>query len=457
MDIKKLTEKYNKAVPRYTSYPPANYFSNKFTPEDYKVAVKESNLLSPQNVSIYIHIPFCSKLCFYCGCNTLISQSLKLKREYIDALKKEITVISQWIKKDRTVTQIHWGGGTPNSLESDQIIEIMELLKKSFSISNNAEIAIECNPAYLNKPYLLKLLKAGFNRVSLGIQDFNSDILKGVNRDKSELPVEELIKIIQKRGAGVNLDFIYGLPQQTTESFKETIKQAVALEPDRLVTFSYAHVPWVKPHQSVLKKESIPSPNEKLEMFSAAWDVITDSKKYIPIGMDHFAKKDDQLSHAYKNNNLHRNFQGYCTKETTGQVYAFGVSAISQTERAYAQNTKEIRKYIDNISQGIPATEKGLFLSKEEQIVRELITELMCNNKLVWKNAADHLSSTPEELQRITQYSPEKMKEFVDDQLAEADLNEITIKEAGRFVVRNIAAILDPKLNSMDNCFSKSI
>lgn len=453
----KLIEKYNKALPRYTSYPPATSFHNEFTSDDYIKSIKASNNQGTKNISLYLHIPFCPRLCLYCGCTTLITRKEEMIKSYLEALKKEIGMLSQWIDLSRPVTQIHWGGGTPNALSAEQIGEIMGLISSLFKIEKNCEIAIECNPAHLTLSYLRSLFDMGFNRISLGIQDFNQKVLEAAHRDTSKLPIEELSNYIRMHSAGMNYDFIYGLPHQSPASFSETIKQALALKPDRIVTFSYAHVPWVKPHQSLLEKEGLPGAEEKMAMFKSAYDIITKSGEYDAIGLDHFSRKDDSLSIALCSGKLHRNFQGYCTRETTGQVYAFGMSAISQLYNSYAQNDKNIENYIRMINSGKPATVKGYCISEDEMIIKEVIEGLMCNNKLIWSDLAEQLETSVDRIKAVCGYSPKKMQQYIDDGLLIMDDNSLNITGPGRFTIRNIVAELDPKLNSSDKQFSKSI
>jgi oxygen-independent coproporphyrinogen III oxidase len=452
-----LVEKYNKALPRYTSYPPATSFHTGFGSVDYKEVLIASNNTKPQSISLYVHIPFCPRLCLYCGCTTKITRDQLLIENYLESLHNEIIMVAQWLDLSRPVTQIHFGGGTPNALSIQQVSALMQLIYKTFSVSPTAEIAIECNPAYLTIDYLNGLVDNGFNRVSLGIQDFNPEVLKQIHRDRSLLPVEQLTAFLKSKNIGVNLDFIYGLPLQTVESFTQSIQKAIDLKPDRLVTFSYAHVPWVKSHQSALEKMGLPDAQQKFNMFSSSFQLLTGESNYVPIGLDHFALPDDTLSKALSNQSLHRNFQGYCTLETTGQVYAFGMSAISQMSGAYAQNAKDLKTYMELVNNGQPATERGLHISREEQLVREVITDIMCNNYLSWEKVAARTESSAAQLKEITKFSISKMQNFIDDGLLLVSDNDITITDTGRFTIRNIAAAFDPKLNDSGNCFSNTI
>ena len=383
MDISsEFLQKYNISGPRYTSYPPANFFHSGFTSADYIDQLIASNQQNPENISIYIHIPFCPKRCHFCGCSTVIAQRKLVLERYIRALKKEIATVGSLLDGSRKVTQIHWGGGTPNSISMDYIREIMDWIRTNFELSERAEIAMECSPAYLDYKHIDELAQMGFNRISLGIQDFREDVLDVVNRDAPRHPVKDIVDYLRGKGfRGINLDFIYGLPMQTMDSFRATIEQAIAIRPDRIVTFSYAHVPWVKEAQKQLEKIGLPDANDKMNLFLQATAQLT-AAGYCPIGIDHFTLPDDDLTKAFKNKQLHRNFQGYCTLETTGQVYAFGSSSITQIWGAYAQNHKDITKYMDAIESTGFAIERGYQLSDKEQLVRSVINRIMCNGIL---------------------------------------------------------------------------
>ena len=457
MTDNKLLKKYNIPVPRYTSYPPANFFTEDFDNESYIKALKASNSENPQNISLYIHIPFCPKICFYCGCNTHLTRSTEKMRNYVDAVKKEIVMVKKLLDPKRKISQVHWGGGTPNSLPSEMVQEIMELIHNNFEFIPRPEIAMECHPAMLDDNYLQKLANQGFNRISLGIQDFNPEVLENVNRDASVIPVEELVNMIRKHdGISVNLDFIYGLPYQTVESFSETIQRAVKISPDRLVTFSYAHVPWIKKAQKILEKKGLPEADEKLAMFEAGYKILT-AEGYKPIGLDHFAKQNDELSIALENRTLHRNFQGYCTRETTGQVYAFGATGISQLENAYAQNTKVTENYIEKINSGQFSIEKGYSLNKDEQIIKHVINEIMCNHFISWNESARKFNVSPEKIKNTISYNHDDLQLFVSDGLITFTPDEVAVTDLGRFFVRNIAGSFDPNLKTTTRKFSKSL
>jgi len=454
---KKIIKKYNQPGPRYTSYPPANYFTGDFSTNAFMEGIEKSNHEDPQNISLYFHVPFCPRLCHFCGCNTQLGNNHELIANYMDRMLKEFRHISSRLDKTRNVTQIHWGGGTPNAIKLDYLDIVMKEVFNTFTMADNAEIAIECSPAYLGKDDIGRLSDIGFNRISLGIQDFNASVLHAVNRAPSKFPVEELMDEIRQHSfTGTNLDFIYGLPKQTLASFEKTIRKAASLSPERVVTFSYAHVPWIKKEQKIIEAIGLPNPEEKLEMFILGNEILQ-AEEYQAIGMDHYAKPNDELSVALKMNQLHRNFQGYCSKETTGQVYAFGTSSISQLNRMYAQNTKNAVNYIKRIDNEGIAVERGYELSAGEILIRQVINEIMCNNYLDFNAVAKENNISTNELKEILQFEPGKLQPFEQDQLLTQTDNRVEINNLGRLVIRNIAMSFDPKLQVKENTYSKTV
>jgi len=331
------------------------------------------------------------------------------------------------------------------------------LFREKFNFDENIEVAMECSPAYLELEDIDALRAMGFNRLSLGIQDFNDHVLDIVNRDASKLPVTSLVGRMREQGFdGVNLDIIYGLPGQTPENFKYNIEKTIEVNPDRIATFSYAHVPWVKKAQSVLEKVGIPSADEKLVLMEIAFDLLT-KNGYMPIGMDHFAKKEDSLFKSMENNNLHRNFQGYCTKETTGQVYGFGSSSISQLDNGYYQNTKLVKDYIERINQTGWAFEKGYQVDLNERVIREVINEVMCNLFVDFAVIGNKFGLSAEEVKEIVAFDEKNLAEFIQDDLVVLGKDQVKIKENGAMVIRNIAMAFDPNLTVAANQYSKTI
>ncbi|MDL2214809.1 oxygen-independent coproporphyrinogen III oxidase [Dysgonomonas sp. OttesenSCG-928-M03] len=449
-----LLNKYNVAVPRYTSYPPANFFTENFTRQAYRNAIADSNVMQPEHISFYVHIPFCYKMCHYCGCNALLLENKDTVSAYMKALRQEIQMILPLLKKNRKVSQIHYGGGSPTSQPVSVLKEINEMLLSEFETIDNPEIAIECHPGYLDEKYWYDLTEAGFNRVSIGIQDFDDNILKIVNRKPSRIPIEEIVKLLKEKGLSVNMDFIYGLPLQTPESFTNTIQKAIDMKPDRLVTFSYAHVPWVNPAQLNLEKAGLPDPQEKNRIYERAKQTLTDAG-YKTIGLDHFVLPNDELYLAKQNKALHRNFQGYCTRRTTGQVYAFGVTGISQLATAYSQNVKDLKSYIEILGNKRLPVFKGYILNEEERITREVINTLMCNYEIQWKDIATYLNVSIDQIMNALNYNKTILDEFAKDGLIEFDSDHIMILPEATPFVRNVAASLDKLMLNTDKRFSK--
>ena len=297
---------------------------------------------------------------------------------------------------------------------------------------------------------------AHFNRFSIGVQDFDEQVLKTANRRSSLIPIERIIEILREAGAGINMDFIYGLPHQTVESFTQTITKAISLSPDRLVTFSYAHVPWVSKRQLILEKAGLPSSEIKKALFDEASKLLAQAG-YQPIGMDHFVKKSDELYQALQSQQLHRNFQGYCTRRTTGQVYAFGVTGISQLSSAFAQNCKTINEYMDMVEQGNLPIIKGYELSTNEQITGSVIETLMCNYSIEWDELAQRLHLNKEDILKAIRYDLSELKCFESDGIIECSNQGITITPAGKLFVRNVAASLDNLLINTNKKFSKPV
>ena len=450
-----LFKKYNVPVPRYTSYPTANEFEP-FDTHRYLEAVETSNDAAADNISFYIHVPFCRHLCHYCGCNSVAMAQPKRIEEYFETLHKEIDLLLPHLRKDRRISQIHYGGGSPSSMPLPLIRGINEHLLSAFSTIDKPEIAIECHPGYLESNDWQYLLDSGFNRFSLGIQDFNTDVLRTVNRRPSLLPVADIMEILRKGGAKVNFDFIYGLPKQTTTEFVSTIQTAISLLPDRLVTFSYAHLPSLFKRQMILEKAGLPLQTEKLKMFEEASKMLQ-SAGYVPIGMDHFVLPDDDLNVALQHHTLHRNFQGYCPRRITAQVYAFGVSGISQLDAAYAQNTKDISSYMAQVNAGQLPIQRGYALAPWQRITREVIECIMCNNAINWQDMAQRLHVPVDEIKQAIHYNEAELQTLQADGLIAFDTDSVVITSDGLPFVRNVAAAFDPMMRHNHRLFSKPV
>ncbi len=454
---RELLNKYNVRVPRYTSYPPATHFSDLYVASQFQDDLVTSTKQGSNNISLYLHFPFCPRVCLFCGCNTSVCINQQMIVDYINALKVDIRQMASRIDCSRPVTQIHWGGGTPNYLDPDLMQEVMDLLHSLFFISDNAEIAIECNPAYLDLASVDRYHNMGFNRFSLGVQDIHADVLFLVNRLPSAMPLEELVPHIQKNNdSRVNIDLMYGLPGQNLDIFNETIEQITSVRPDRLVTFSYAHVPWMKKHQEALEKHHLPGPEEKIGMLELAYNKIT-SGDYASIGMDHFALKQDELAKAFFNQSLYRNFQGYVTRERSGQVYAMGATGITQLWNAYGQNEKDSVKYVQLMNNGQWPLQRGYHLSDEQIIVREVITHVMCNKYISFEQLSMQLDVSKQDILDATGYDAERLKELVVDGLVAEKEDGFEILPDGFFFIRNVAMLFDPALRNDLNSYSKTV
>ena len=454
---KELLKKYNQSGPRYTSYPPATFFDSKFSNSDHERHIIQSNFETPENISIYIHIPFCPQICHFCGCTTESGYTKPFLERYVDALIKEIEYVAKKIDKKRKVTQVHWGGGTPNAISYRYIERITNKLYDEFEFASFYEMAIECNPAHLEFRHIELLKKFGFNRISLGIQDFRNDVLEAINRKPSKHPIEKIVSKIKSEGfTGTNIDLVYGLPLQTVSSFKNTVERAIELKTERLVTFSYAHVPSILPRQKILEKIGFPSSNDKASMYENSYKKFI-SSGYISIGMDHYSLPEDEFAVALKNKNLHRNFQGYCTRETTGQVYAFGASAISQLNSAYSQNIKNAAQYIKAIETNNLAIFRGYSVTKEQKVIRDVINNLMCNYYVDFNNIANNNKISINELYEIIDFSYENFYDFIEDGILKIENEKVNVFENGRLFTRNIAMKFDPLVKKNIGTYSKTI
>lgn len=456
MDINIQTlSKYSRPGPRYTSYPTAPVFSDSFGSEEYK------NLLSRRDrkdipVSLYFHIPFCDSVCFFCACNVIYTRNRNRAEPYIDLLNKEMKMISNALDPDRKISQLHWGGGTPTWLSLDQIRKFWGDIKSHFNFSDDAEISIELDPRTTTMDHLDVLAECGFNRASLGVQDLDPTVQKAVNRVQPLELSENLVNGLRERKfVGVNIDLIYGLPHQTVEAFKKTLAEVVRLSPNRIALFNFAYLPNLKVHQNRIQKNDLPDSATRLEIFQAATDIFTRAG-YVYIGMDHFAKPEDELAVVQKKKILHRNFQGYTTRGECDLI-GIGITSISDAAGAYAQNSKTMSQYEEAINSGKFATERGLVLSKEDLLRRHVIMQLICNFELQKESVEKQFN-----IQFDQYFSKEltELREFEKDGLLELKDKSIEILPAGKFVIRNICMPFDAHLEALTakkHTFSKTV
>ncbi|MFM2588374.1 oxygen-independent coproporphyrinogen III oxidase [Vibrio sp. TBV020] len=435
-----VLDKYNYSGPRYTSYPTALEFHEAFTVADYDMACTQ---YPERPLSLYIHIPFCHKLCYYCGCNKVITRHAHKADEYLDVLELEIRTRAALLQ-GRKVTQLHFGGGTPTFLTKAQISRVMAILRGEFYFEGDAEISIEVDPREIELDMLDHLRGEGFNRLSIGVQDFNKEVQKLVNREQDEEFIFAMVDRAKELGfRSTNLDLIYGLPKQTKDSFAETLKQVLEMKPGRLSVFNYAHMPQLFAAQRKIKDEDLPIAEEKMAILQDTIATLTGAD-YQFIGMDHFAQPDDELAVAQRNGVLHRNFQGYTTQGEADLV-GFGVSAISMIGDAYAQNQKELKKYYAQVTDQRHALWKGVALDSDDLLRREVIKQLICNFKLDKSMIESEFSVT---FNDYFKEDLELLQTFINDELVEVDDTEIRVTLRGRLLIRNICMCFDKYLRA---------
>ncbi|MBY7732792.1 oxygen-independent coproporphyrinogen III oxidase [Vibrio bathopelagicus] len=435
-----ILNKYNYSGPRYTSYPTALEFHEAFTVADYDMACTQ---YPERPLSLYVHIPFCHKLCYYCGCNKVITRHSHKADEYLDVIEHEIRQRASLLN-GREVTQLHFGGGTPTFLTKAQITRLMLILRDEFNFTADAEISIEVDPREIELDVLDHLRSEGFNRLSIGVQDFNKEVQKLVNREQDEEFIIAMVQRAKELGfRSTNLDLIYGLPKQTQALFAETLKQVLEMKPGRLSVFNYAHMPQLFAAQRKIKDEDLPEPKEKMAILQDTIETLTGAG-YQFIGMDHFALPEDELAVAQREGILHRNFQGYTT-QGEADLIGFGVSAISMVGDAYAQNQKELKKYYAQVNDLRHALWKGVVLDSDDLLRREVIKQLICNFKL------DKTMIESEFSVNFNHYFKEDLgllQTFVNDDLVEVDDKEIRVTLRGRLLIRNICMCFDKYLRA---------
>jgi len=448
-----LIRKYNVPGPRYTSYPTAPHFSPDVSSESVTAALQKSLSDPSRDLSLYFHIPFCDSLCYFCGCTTTVTRNPLVVDLYLADLRREMDIYQPWISSGRQVRQIHFGGGTPTHLSPEQLSELGRDLHSRFSIADDAEISCEIDPRELTENHIAALRAFGTNRISLGVQDFEEKVQRAVNRVQDEDLVRTVVDWTRKHGIdSLNLDLIYGLPHQTVEGFSRTLDKVLNLHPDRLAIFNFAYVPWMKPHQKLIPESALPAPDTKLAMLSMMIDRL-ESEGYVYIGMDHFAKVDDELAVAQRSRSLQRNFQGYSTRSGL-DILAFGMSSISQYRDLYVQNVKDLKSYHDSVLAGHLPVEKALFMSRDDRMRQELISELMCNLYLNFhdfgeKWAFDPFETLADELSQLRVLEADGLLQLQDGVLQ--------VTHTGRLFLRNIAMLFDVYLPSDTAVYSRTV
>lgn len=451
-----LIERFSSSGPRYTSYPSADRFNAQFTHEDYQTALVHRQIGALHKpLSLYVHIPFCNTICYYCGCNKIITKDTSLVDTYIDYLEKEIKMVTDVIGKKENIVQLHFGGGTPTYLNEAQFDRLIGIIKTHFQFAPNGEYSIEIDPRKVEKSRITHLTSLGFNRISVGIQDFNIDVQKTVNRVQSFEETENVILAAREAGVkSVSVDLIYGLPHQTVQGFAKTLEKVLELDPDRLALYNYAHLPHIFKPQRRINEIDLPLPNEKLDILQNTVHHLI-SRGYVFVGMDHFAKSTDSLAQALLQGRLHRNFQGYSTHADCDLI-GIGVSSIGQVGASFAQNAKDLEGYYQYLDEGRLATIRGYQLSKDDLLRKSVIQSIMCQFFVCF--------DVFEELFQIkfSQYFAEeleKLKEYEKLGLVSLERHSFAVQPKGRFLVRNIAMLFDFYLQHSEKTatYSKTI
>jgi oxygen-independent coproporphyrinogen-3 oxidase len=450
-----ILEKYNRPGPRYTSYPTAPVWKDDFGPDDLEQYYERAERRGTP-LSLYMHLPFCESLCLFCACNVSIQKDKSVAIPYLAALKREIEHVAGKVSKNRSVTQFHWGGGTPTYLSPAQMEDLFGYTRERFSFASDAEIGIEVDPRVTNRAHLEALRRLGFNRLSMGIQDFQPKVQEAIHRVQPYEMTRDLILAAGELGfESLNVDLIYGLPYQTAETFQATIDQVLTLLPDRVAMFSYAHVPWLKKQQGSFQAH-LPEGKEKFRIFRAGLEKFL-SAGYLYIGMDHFSLPGDELATAQQNRTLHRNFQGYTTK-AGADLYGMGVSAISSIGEAYAQNRREVPSYQETVSSRGLATMRGYRLSPDDEIRRAVIGRLLCHTVIPKEEVEREFSISFDEYFAA---ELDRLEEPCAEGLVVLKPGEIRVTPLGRIFIRNVAMVFDRYLHEqqMDQrpLFSKTL
>jgi oxygen-independent coproporphyrinogen-3 oxidase len=439
-----LLKKYDKAGPRYTSYPTAPVFHEDY---DSKKYIEDLEARDPKRgISLYLHLPYCDTLCYFCGCAMKVENDRSVVSSYLDLLEKEILATKKHVSSDSKIKQLHWGGGTPTHLTPAEIRRVGLFLREHFDFADDAECGVEIDPRALTEDSIVALKEVGFTRASMGLQDFDPEVQKAVNRVHDYELVSEVVGWIRNNGfTSLNLDLIYGLPLQSVESFEKTLELCSSMDVQRFAVFNYAHLPEMIKHQKLIKEDQLPTADQRLAILEMTGNYLNE-KGYRYIGMDHFAKESDSLYIAQKNKTLRRNFQGYSTHADL-DIIAFGSSAISQLDRVYAQNVKVIKDWREAIGQGqIPAIQRGWRLSEADVEERDLIYGLMCHFEL---DTAAFSKSHGCDFKEKYKDQIVELQTFFEDGCLTWEGETLKVSDHGRLVIRNIVMVFDSYLKKL--------
>ncbi len=440
---KDLILKYDKPGPRYTSYPTAPYFHEGFDAEAYGRVIDETNAAAdPPPLSLYFHLPFCQSVCYFCGCNVTFTKDRTLGDIYVDHVLKEMDAVTARMRPGRKVVQVHWGGGTPTFIPAPTLRRLWDGIAERFELDEKAEIGVEIDPRAVTDEHLDMFAECGFNRISMGIQDFDPEVQKAVHRIQPEDMTRKVFDRCRELGfESINVDLIYGLPYQTTERYRDTVQKIAAISPDRIAVFNFAYLPEMIRHQRAIPKEAMPGPREKLSILEMVVESFVDSG-YMFVGMDHFARPEDELCVALKDRTLYRNFQGYTTKAGC-DLYGFGVTSIGQVGPCYVQNVKEVGPYQQKVNAGGLAAFRGVLLTPDDELRRDVITRLMCHFVVYKSEIEARYGISFDETFGDALKDLEPMEA---DGLVSLHDDRIEVHPLGRLLVRNIAMPFDAYL-----------
>jgi oxygen-independent coproporphyrinogen III oxidase len=450
---KALLHKYNTAGPRYTSYPTAPVWQDSYDAQTHQRVIQETNSPAhpnPHPLSLYAHLPFCEQRCLFCGCNVVITRQKDQAEKYLGYLFQEMETIANWF---------HWGGGTPTYLSEEQMERLFHFQTQLFNLHPEAEIAIEVDPRVTTLSQIDVLKGLGFNRISLGVQDFNPKVQAAIHRIQPLDMTARTVEYCRSLGfEGLNFDLIYGLPYQSVESFEKTVQEVIELSPDRIALYNYAHVPWLSPHQNQIPEAALPEVETKFRILQTALEMLTQAG-YLYIGMDHFAKPTDELSLALENGNLHRNFMGYTVQKGNlpSDLYGFGVSAISGFQGHFAQNWRKLSQYYEALDAGHIPTMRGYILSEEDRLRQYVILSILCQGTILYANIEQRFNV---DFQTHFGDAFPQLNAMAQDGLIEFTDSGFTVTSLGRLFSRNIAMPFDeylPKLSGDKPTFSKTV
>jgi oxygen-independent coproporphyrinogen-3 oxidase len=441
-----LIRKYDRPGPRYTSYPTAPEWKDDFGPSTFAGHLAKADAQSGP-LSIYVHLPFCREMCRFCGCNVIATHDVSRADAYLDVLEQEVALVAAKLPHRRTVTQLHWGGGTPTFLDEKQLARCHAIIARHFEFTPDAEKAIEIDPAITRRSQIEVLAGLGFNRISMGVQDFDAKVQEVVGRIQGEKETAELVESARRNGfKGVNLDLIYGLPYQTPETWTRTLARINAIHPDRLAVFGFAWVPWSKPHQRLLPQEALPKTEQRVELFMAAVEAFTGSG-YRLIGLDHFALESDELARAQDAGVLTRNFQGYTVRPADDTI-AFGMSSISDLGGCYAQNAHRLKDWEAAVNAGALPVQKGIAVTDDDVLRRFVINRVMCLLKLDLGEVEARFGAAARGA--IEGDLRAGVDELTADGLVTFDGRVLRVSPLGQLLVRNVAMLFDAYLKRAD-------